>query len=307
VRSLRKSELTSILDRMLFLCYEVIKKMQNGTIYLIENTINGHKYVGQTRVKLKKRLHLHYLESKRFTQRPLYRAINKYGIGKFKVSILEKCDNEELDDKERHWISKLNTFKDPQHYNCTDGGEGNVISEDTKERISKGMKDVPRDEKWCKSMSESHKKKLDRGEKWGFLNPILNGNGKHRCRRIKATPESNPSGCQNVVITDNKEIIFESTKEAAKYVNGATSNISRATKENWVAYGYRWELLDKRPVKFKVYGIHKDTGERTEMFPSINAASKNWGMNDNNFRRCLKDKTRTAAKHHWYFHDEKPE
>jgi group I intron endonuclease len=292
---------------MLFLCYEVIKKMQNGTIYLIENTINGHKYVGQTRVKLKKRLHLHYLESKRFTQRPLYRAINKYGIGKFKVSILEKCDNEELDDKERHWISKLNTFKDPQHYNCTDGGEGNVISEDTKERISKGMKDVPRDEKWCKSMSESHKKKLDRGEKWGFLNPILNGNGKHRCRRIKATPESNPSGCQNVVITDNKEIIFESTKEAAKYVNGATSNISRATKENWVAYGYRWELLDKRPVKFKVYGIHKDTGERTEMFPSINAASKNWGMNDNNFRRCLKDKTRTAAKHHWYFHDEKPE
>ena len=281
--------------------------MQNGTIYLIENTINGHKYVGQTRVKLKKRLHLHYLESKRFTQRPLYRAINKYGIGKFKVSILEKCDNEELDDKERHWISKLNTFKDPQHYNCTDGGEGNVISEDTKERISKGMKDVPRDEKWCKSMSESHKKKLDRGEKWGFLNPILNGNGKHRCRRIKATPESNPSGCQNVVITDNKEIIFESTKEAAKYVNGATSNISRATKENWVAYGYRWELLDKRPVKFKVYGIHKDTGERTEMFPSINAASKNWGMNDNNFRRCLKDKTRTAAKHHWYFHDEKPE
>lgn len=281
--------------------------MQKGTIYLIENTINGHKYVGQTRLKLKRRLHHHYLESKRFTQRPLYRAINKYGIGKFKVSILEKCDIEELDDKERHWISKLNTFKDPQHYNCTDGGEGSVISEDTKERISKVMKNVPRDEKWCESIRESQKKKLNKGERWGFMNPGINGDGKHSRRRIKATPESNPSGCQNVVITDDKVLIFESMIEAAKYVNGAPSNISRAVKENWVAYGYRWEILDKKPIKFKVYGIHKDTGERTEMFPSIKAAAKNWGMDDNHFRRCLKDKIRTAAKHFWYFDYEEPE
>ena len=281
--------------------------MQKGTIYLIENTVNGHKYVGQTRVKLKYRLHLHYLESKRFTQRPLYRAINKYGIGKFKVSILEKCDIEKLDDKERYWISKLNTFKDPQHYNCTDGGEGNTISEDTKERISKGMKDVPRDEKWRESMKKSQKKKLSKGEKWGFLNSNMNGDGKHSRRRIKATPESNPSGNQKYFALSDQELIFESTIEAAKYVNGATSNISRAAKENWVAYGYRWEVLDKRPVKFKIYGIHKDTGERTEMFPSIKAAARNWGMNDNHFRKCLKDKTRTAAKHYWYYHNEEPE
>ena len=281
--------------------------MQKGTIYLIENTVNGHKYVGQTRVKLKNRLHLHYLESKKSTQRPLYRAINKHGIGKFKVSILEKCDIEELNDKERYWISKLNTFKDRQHYNCTDGGEGSAISEDTKERISEGMKDVPRDEKWCESMREAHKKKLNKGEKWGFLNPNMSGDGKHARRRIKATPESNPSGCQNVVITDDKVLIFESMIEAAKYVNGATGNISKAVKENWVAYGYRWEILDKKPIKFKVYGIHKDTGERTEVFPSIGAAAKNWGMNASNFRRCLRDKTKTAAKHFWYFYNEEPE
>ena len=281
--------------------------MQKGTIYLIENTVNGHKYVGQTRVKLKYRLHLHYLESKKFTQRPLYRAINKYGIGKFKVSILEKCDIEELDDKERYWISELNTFKDSQHYNCTDGGEGGAISEDTKERISKGMKDVPRDKEWCESMRESQKKKFNKGERWGFLNPNMNGDGKHARRRIKATPESNPSGKQNVVINDDKALIFESMSEAAKYVNGATSNISISIKKNWVAYGYRWEILDKKPLKFKIYGIHKDTGERTEMFPSIKAAARNWGMNDNHFRKCLKDKTKTAAKHFWYFHNEETE
>ena len=65
--------------------------------------------------------------------------------------------------------------------------------------------------------------------------------------------------------------------------------------------------MDKKPVKFKIYGIHKDTGERTEIFPSIKAAARNWGMNDNHFRKCLKDKTRTAAKHFWYFDYEETE
>lgn len=281
--------------------------MQKGTIYLIENTINGHKYVGQTRVKLKYRLHLHYLESKRHTQRPLYRAINKYGIGKFKVSILEKCDIEELDDKERYWISKLNTFKDSQHYNCTDGGEGNAISEDTKGRISKGMKGVPRDEKWRQSMSESIKKKSDRGEKWGCLDPNNRGDGKHAKRKVKGIPVLNPSGNQKIIAQSDKELFFDSSVEAAKYFGGATSAICNSIKYGWTAYGYKWEVLDKKPIKIKVYGIHKNTGERTEMFPSIKAAAKNWGMNDSHFHRCLKDKTRTAAKHYWYYDSEEPE
>ena len=280
--------------------------MQKGTIYLIENTINGHKYVGQTRVKLKYRLHLHYLESKRFKQRPLYRAINKYGIGKFKVSILERCDIEELDDKERYWISKLNTFKDSQHYNCTDGGEGNAISEDTKERISKGMKDVPRDEKWRESMKKSQKKKLSKGEKWGFMNGNYDTTS-HMKRRVNATPVLNPSGNCKIFAISDEVLTFDSSSEAAKFFNGKTSAISAAIKNGWTAYGYKWEKIDLDPIKIKIYGIHKDTGERTEMFPSIKAAAKNWGMNDNHFRRCLKDKTKTAAKHYWYYDNEEPE
>ena len=65
-------------------------------IYLIENRVNGHKYVGETSRSLKVRLKLHYAESKRFTKRPLYNAFRKHGIGNFKVKILERCEIEKL-------------------------------------------------------------------------------------------------------------------------------------------------------------------------------------------------------------------
>ena len=43
-------------------------------VYLIENKVNGHKYVGQTCKPLKHRLQIHYADSKKFKERPLYRA-----------------------------------------------------------------------------------------------------------------------------------------------------------------------------------------------------------------------------------------
>lgn len=52
-------------------------------IYLITNDINNHQYIGKTEYSdIQKRFKEHYKESKksRTEQRPLYRAIRKYGI-----------------------------------------------------------------------------------------------------------------------------------------------------------------------------------------------------------------------------------
>lgn len=52
--------------------------------------------------------------------RPLYRAMNKYGIENFSIEVLEKTDNPE--ERERYWIERLGSFK--YGYNATLGGDG---------------------------------------------------------------------------------------------------------------------------------------------------------------------------------------
>lgn len=273
-----------------------------GTIYLIENKINGHKYVGQTRVKLKERLRQHYCESKKYTNRPLYNAINKHGIGNFKVEILEKCSVDSLDDREKYWINFFDTFKDPKHYNCTPGGEGGEISDDVKQRISKGMSLVPRGEKWEQSMSVSLKKKYDKGEKWGFLN--CPGNGKHARRRVRAIPEFNLSANCKIKPVSDEILEFECAKEAAEFLTGKRNSgaIAAAIKNGWIAYGYRWEKLDKSSVWKKVYGIHRKTGEKTQEFKSIKEAARYWNKKDSGIRKALKDPgVKSFMDHYWYF------
>lgn len=278
--------------------------MRKGEIYLIENKINGHRYVGQTLMGWKNRFRLHIVESKKFIERPLYRAFRKYGIENFKVKVLQICNIETLNDREIYWIDFFDTFKDPQHYNCTAGGEGGEISEEVKGKISKRMKDVPRGENWVENMSKGLKKKIEKGEKWGFMKGNYDTTS-HSKRKIKAIPVLTPSGNQKTFALSDKELIFDSSSEAAKFLNGKTSNISRALKEGWTSYGYKWEKLDKTPQYKKVYGIHKETGERTITFPSIKAAARNWGKRDSGLRNALDQPgVRSFMNHYWFYDKE---
>ena len=61
-----------------------------GYIYLIENKINGKKYVGCTIYTIEYRFQEHIKTINKFPNRPLYRAMKKYGVNNFLISILEK-------------------------------------------------------------------------------------------------------------------------------------------------------------------------------------------------------------------------
>lgn len=71
-------------------------------IYVITNKINNKKYVGKTNFSIEKRFKEHCSDSKRreFEKRPLYNAMNKYGIENFEISLLEECSAEESAAKE---------------------------------------------------------------------------------------------------------------------------------------------------------------------------------------------------------------
>lgn len=87
-----------------------------GIIYLIENQINGKKYVGLTT----RNLQIRWKEHTRHYSQVIDKAIQVYGEKNFTIKQLEECPDEELDKRETYWIKYFNSANNG--YNLTQGG-----------------------------------------------------------------------------------------------------------------------------------------------------------------------------------------
>ena len=98
-----------------------------GYIYCITNILNQKKYIGKTTKTVEQRFKEHCNDSKRkrCEKRPLYNAMNKYGINNFIVETLKECDNDKLEKYEQYYIKKFNTYGHTG-YNATKGGDGSI-------------------------------------------------------------------------------------------------------------------------------------------------------------------------------------
>lgn len=96
-------------------------------IYLITNKINGHMYVGQS-VNIENRFSQHR-RCLDIDSLAIDRAINKYGWENFKTDIICELERDEelLDEMEKYYIWKYNTYEDKSHYNLTPGGDFNPM------------------------------------------------------------------------------------------------------------------------------------------------------------------------------------
>ncbi len=136
-----------------------------GEIYLITNTSQNKVYVGQTRShRMNKdkyrpfgsigRFKDHISEAINNTKKNqcsyLNNAIRKYGSDKFKVELLEKCDVNDLDKREQHYIEKYNSLF-PNGYNLTKGGQ--VFSCDN-DVVNNAPKNEPK--KRCRGFGFKH-------------------------------------------------------------------------------------------------------------------------------------------------------
>ena len=93
-----------------------------GYIYKITNDINDKIYIGKTEFDIQKRFYEHCKDSKRgYTNRPLYNAMNKFGIEHFSIEEIEQCE-ENLEQREQYWIQYYDSFYNG--YNATLGGDG---------------------------------------------------------------------------------------------------------------------------------------------------------------------------------------
>lgn len=127
-------------------------------IYLIENSITNDRYIGYTAGSEQKRFVRHKNNAKKGYQTLLHRAMRKYGIENFNISILDK-DGDYND--EVKWIFELQP-----EYNMTKGGEGG---------------DTSSSPRFIKSMQEYHSKKSkDEYATNGFLGKLHSETSKQK-------------------------------------------------------------------------------------------------------------------------------
>lgn len=90
---------------------------------MIINNINNKKYVGQTNnIERRWKEHKSLARTGNYKYKSiLYDAMRKYGIEKFEIKELEKCLISDLENKEKHWITLLQTTT-PNGYNILKGG-----------------------------------------------------------------------------------------------------------------------------------------------------------------------------------------
>jgi hypothetical protein len=102
-------------------------------IYSITNIESGKLYVGKTTQPNpydRWKQHLQNARSKNNLAEnnsshsmPIVRAISKYGADNFKFRVIEECDDDKVNERETHWINKLEA-NGKNGYNITLGGDG---------------------------------------------------------------------------------------------------------------------------------------------------------------------------------------
>lgn len=207
-----------------------------GYIYKITNDINNKIYIGFTARNLDIRFKEHLTDRLRETERPLYRAMNKYGVEHFSIVLIEEVPDKDLQEREQYWITQYNSYHNG--YNATIGGDGKpkLNYNEVVELYNKyqNIREVAR--------------QLD--VERTIIQDILHS------RNIPILPaalvtQQKSGKCIAQLDLNTEEIIntFPSCRAAAKALGVHPSGIARACKgERKSANGYKWKELDKRPL-----------------------------------------------------------
>lgn len=237
--------------------------MQQGTIYLIINRVNGLKYVGQTTISLNKVWQAHIEFSKRMSSEPLHRAFRKFGVHNFIIREIEQCNTNLLNERQSYWIKE---------YDAENGYNHNNIEEEEviEPVIIKEKKPSP------------------------FTLPENRGSGRDSGIRITGI---------NLETGEIKEWENATDAAVEVTGNRSTnSNILRSARKGNVCYGYRWRLLENRTKYKPIKGLRKETWQEVH-FKSINDAVRAFGCTDRSgIRKSLKSNGRYTWKGFiWYY------
>lgn len=252
-----------------------------GSIYKIKNLVNGKVYIGQTIKKPEYRLSRHkkQLSTCTHNNKHLQNAYYKYGENNFKVSIIERVEINNLDDREKYWIGFYKS-KDGV-YNIEGGGNKNkFIPEETKKRISIAVK-----------------KALKRPE-------VIE---KHRINAIKNRAGGNGNAKKVICISTGE--IFNSIIEAADKYNLTISDISKnctgerdsaGFHKNGITLQFAYYEKNKTYKLKNIKGLQKQRKvictNTKEVFDSVCKAAKKYGLSQGSISKCCMGEIKSAGK-----------
>lgn len=202
-------------------------------IYKITNDVNGKVYIGKTLFGVERRWREHIKDSsrERYKGRPLYRAMNKYGIEHFSIETIEQCTDENASEREKYWIGYYRSFR--YGYNATCGGDGKTY-------VNRALVILL----WLANKSRKFIIEFT-GYSDVTVKAILNNIGITH----KDILNRSDKGCKPVNMLDlNGNFLrrFDSLLDAVKSFNGAKSShthisqVCRGLRKT--AFGYKWEF-----------------------------------------------------------------
>lgn len=210
-----------------------------GTIYLISNSENDKVYIGKTIRSLQTRWREHLKDAHNPDKNcnKLYRAMNKYGMDKFKIQILEdNIPNDIIGLKEQEYIQQYDSYYNG--YNCTFGGEGesSVDIEELKALLLDGYDFA----EISKITKHSPKTVSTRLRQEGLNSPYHNTSGNlNKGKKVKfGEREFDSLTLLAKFLNDNIEIFKD------KKIETIIKGISKSIKQNKLYCGYSFELVE---------------------------------------------------------------
>lgn len=214
-----------------------------GYIYLTTNLINGMMYFGQHKSES-------FDESYKGSGTLVRRAYDKHGWENFKTEVLEWCQSrEELNEREKYWISYYDAVNSPDFYNIAPGGEcgpiylgelngmyGRHHTEESKEKM--------RNARQGKSMSKESIEKISKatsGENHHLYGKHHTEESKEKMRQAKLGKKMSEEFCKlrSSMMLGPGNVMYgrHHTEEARRKMSEASAN--REISDEEIRYRYK--------------------------------------------------------------------
>jgi len=192
--------------------------------------LNGKRCIGYTKhFFVRYGTHKSELNNNRHQNSILQNSYNKYN-GNFKFELVNLCNIEDLQEMEIYFIKAFDTQDRRYGYNIQSGGNKVTMSEETKAKISKSMKQKIKNGNF---FNKEHRRKLS----------IANIGNKHGY----GCHEPQPQSCKKIKQFSKEGTFiktYNSIKEAASFNKLNAANICHACKgDSKTAYNYRWSYV----------------------------------------------------------------
>lgn len=275
-----------------------------GYIYEIFNDINKNKYIGKTVTTIKNRWQ-HHLSDYLIYDWHLYRAMRKYGVEHFFIKEIEECEDGLLDERERYWIKKFDSFRNG--YNMTIGGDG---------RKSLDRKKILKDWENGKSVKEISESLGCWSSSIVQVLKELNLYDIEEVQRRKSLYIAKKNTKKKIIQYNEAGEFIESFDcireiELKTGINGTA--IRTALAKQIGAGGFLWRREDEpeptpKKVKIckrrKVEQIDLETGEVINTFDTISAAARALNIDSSCISKVCKGKRNKTGGYKWRYVEE---